>query len=606
MTIQLKSLLAASLLSIQLAAHAQPKVWEQHVRVSRQVGDVALSMNRGSSSTPRDFYALAENKMSRIRAEFQGACSELVAVNVLTLDSPSNLERFLAPQSGPDLPIHDVLQVMREALAEQCEQLQVVRITFRPFLPMQGAISYEGTLTKTGGWRLQDGRINTSYDNAYVFEIRARDASSAVGLNFKGSCEKEPTLLLGASPAGLKALSLEHYVDAVLAASPQYAKECPGVTRIRYAIDPMPGAVLCKKEGDCFLEASFGKEWVVDASQFKVEEKENNRPIRNVKDMAEVLAAGRFDIVEDYRPFFSFFVMSYFIAYAEHCESHIREPVRRQIKFKKQNGDSIGELNREGDFITIDMKVEKEYANVFDAHFGPGSRWQIIRGFSIATDPRHASSPMDGASAAVGSMLADMEQMREAIKGCTGDRVLTVQQNMVNFARSRPPVTGKYATEKKPKMKYPPTGPSAPAFTAAYLEKRERARHEEKQDSNPPSRLNATKDAASVPATPSQQDDSVPPASTSIGTVQPNAPAAASMPAPPGKDSTNDAKDRAAAMQELRRAHAHESSEALKEFQAKMKSATPQERRTLQLEFRQRQQERQQELQRRMLELSGR
>jgi hypothetical protein len=598
----IQQLLAVALFSLHLCGHAQPKA-SQTDQGKRQVGDVELIAQWSGASS---LYVLAHNKKSGIRAEYSGACSEILMVRVLSVGR-LNLEPFLASQSGADLPIHDVIKVMREALVEECEQLQVVRTTVRPFNPAHGAFSYEGTLTKTGGWRLQDGRVNTPYDNAYVFAFQAQDASGLAGLSFKGSCEKDPTLLVVGSRDRQKTLSLTNYTDAALAASPQYAAECPGVTRIRYTIDPMPGAILCKQQGDCFLEASLDKQWVVDASQFKEEQREYNNPIRNTKDMFEVLAAGRFDIMEDYRPMFSFFVMNYFNVYSDQCKSHIRQPVGRQTKFVKQTVDPNRGVTREEDFVTVNIEVEKEYAPIYDAHQGPGHMWAVSFLFRMNSKPSVTGSPIDNAFEAGFALVDQAKQIADAIEGnCTEDRVLTMQQNMVNFARALPPVTSKYTTDKKPKTKYLPTGPSAPEFAAAYLEKQARARSEENARANLPRPRKEVKDVPASPAQPGDQATSAPPAAIGNDSAKPTAPVEASLPESPARNSADDAKQRAIAMQELQRAHGQAMKEAFQDFQGKLKSARPQERRALQQEFRQLQQERQQELQRKLRELAGR
>jgi len=105
-----------------------------------------------------------------------------------------------------------------------------------------------------------------------------------------------------------------------------------------------------------------------------------------------------------------------------------------------------------------------------------------------------------------------------------------------------------------------------------------------------------------IPAQPSGQTQA--PASTGNATVSPQAPAGASLPAPTGNDSAADAQRRAQAIQELSQAHAKAMREASQAFQAKIRSAkTPQERRALQDEYRQVQQQRQQEFKKKLGEL---
>ncbi len=95
---------------------------------------------------------------------------------------------------------------------------------------------------------------------------------------------------------------------------------------------------------------------------------------------------------------------------------------------------------------------------------------------------------------------------------------------------------------------------------------------------------------------PAQSEPAAPPSAPSSG-----------VPATPAKDPVAETKARAAAMQEASEAHARGMNEISKEFQVKMRSAkSAQERRALQDEFRRLQQERLQEFQKKMGELSGR
>lgn len=112
--------------------------------------------------------------------------------------------------------------------------------------------------------------------------------------------------------------------------------------------------------------------------------------------------------------------------------------------------------------------------------------------------------------------------------------------------------------------------------------------------------------ASGAPAQSRRPARSEPPAQTDTA-VPPNAPSSGAPAAPASKDPVAEAKARAAAMQEVSEAHVRALNEVSKEFQAKMRSAkTPQERKALQDEFRRVQQERQQEFQKKMGELSGR
>ncbi len=593
----LKGVLVVSLCSMHFVSHAQTKVWQQDDQVTRKVGDVHLSMQKNSArnAEPGAFWASAINGNTSVSGEFRGACSEVISVNIQAIDQRRvDLQAFRASKSGRDAPIKDVLQVLQQALSEQCEQLQVIRVNFSSYNAKPDLnIDYKGTAAKADGWKLQDGHIATAFDGALKFEIRSRDIPSTAGIDFRGGCEAKPTLLLepiyqNETERQLSKLpTIQNYMLLARDVSAVYAKHCPNVTHIQYALNPMPQDYLCES-GECFLEAKLDKEWVVDAAQFKV--KEYYRPITNMDDVAEVLAAGRFDILADYDGFFSGFVVNYFFVYSDNCKRYIRDPVQRTMQSVKR--ERIGNVIYEefGEPITFD--VEREHADVFDRNWGPYEQWALKYIFDRTMGKEHGN-PIQNSKDVIGSLVRFLTQIREFVgHNCTADKTLTVQQNFINYARSQPPVTGKYATDKRPKAKFPPNGPSAPAFTKSYLEARTRAAQEIRE-----LREREGKEAWEA------RKARAPAASGNPA----NEPTRATPPADvPQASPQRTRQEIIAKTRELSRQYAEETNRLAQEYQAKMRNAkTREERQALQQEFQQRRQERQQEQEKKVLELSG-
>lgn len=590
-----QTLMTVSLCSVHFASHAQTKVWQQDEQVKRKVGDVDLSMAKESSrnAKPGAFWASAIDRRNSVTGQFRGACAEVVLVDIQVTDQRKvNLEAFRTSKSGHDAPIKDVLHVLQQALAEQCEQLQVMRVGMSLLHPV---MNYQGTATKADGWKLQDGHIATAFDGALTFEIRQRDYATTAGVHYRGGCQDKPTLLLepmyenDTERAMAELPSMHHYMLLAGDVSALYAKHCPKATHIQYAINPMPQDYLCEAaSGECFLEAKLDKEWAVDAAQFKA--KEYYRPIANMNDVIEVLAAGRFDILPDYSGFYSGFVVSYFFNYDEHCKSYIRDPVPRSFRTVKRErwGNVIYE---EGETVTF--YVEREHADVLDRNFLPYRSWMQRYIFDGAYGKRHGD-PVQNSMNVVGDLVRFSTQVKEFVKDhCTADKTMIVRQNFLNYTRSQPPVTGKYTTDKRPKPKFPPNGPSAPAFTKTYLEERTRAAQEvrELRDREAMEAWEARKGRAPAAAENPASD-----ASSS------NPPAAS-----PQTNPQQTRQEIVAKTQALSRQHAEETNRLTQELQAKLRSAkTREERQALQLEFRQLKQQRQQELEKKILELSGR
>lgn len=485
---------AVLVLALPLHAVAQGvKVWEQDDQIVRRAGGAVLSMEKDTlrNAAPGSFYASAVNMQAGTRAEFHGACGAVMSVTLLAAAGKVDLAPFLASKAGRDLPVQDVLKLARESLAEQCEELEVLRLSFRS-TPEQEIYNYEGTALKSAGWRIEDGRVATDFDAALVFDMRFRDLQTPAGIDFRGSCEAAPRLLLEPlfasdteraaygddplNPLRVRPLALSDYVYVAMSASARYAEQCPDIARLEFAINPMPKESLCKGEGDCFLVTSMQSgEWTFDASQFKA--KEYHRPIGGVADMFEVLASGRFDILEDYRPFFSYYVVTYFTAYSAHCEAHIQNRVSRELRVVEQTRNRDGDVIREDLGEPIDLTLERDHASEFDRHLPGWQNWALMRGMSILQRGNARNTdPLTTGMEIVGTLLDFTNEMRDEVMGrCTADRLLTMQQNMLAFSRGQPAVTGKYTTTRQPLTKYPPNGSSAPEFTEAHLARRARS-----------------------------------------------------------------------------------------------------------------------------------
>jgi len=597
-----RTLLALILVGVSLVATAQtePKAWQQDDLIRRNVGDVNVAMEKSTNrdAPPNGFAADFRNMQTGVRGLFSGACAEVINASIMLVDvRKMNLAPYQASQAGKDLPIQDVLRVMRETLAGQCEQLKVIRFTVDTYGPRLANIPYEGTLQKTTGWGLADGHVATAFDNAMVFDIRTRDLTSPAGIRFRGTCEADPTLLLEPQYANMteqsvgKPPDMYNYMTVAQDISARYAKNCPGVKHIRYAINPLPFKYQCKAAGDCFLEASLGTEWAVTANQ--IEMKDFTQPIVNIEDGTEVLAAGRADILADYEDFFSYYAISWFVAYADYCAQHIRDPVNRSFRYVKQTRDPNGNVISEEFGDPIIIFVEREHLPIYDSHWGGYQAYLLERMFKIALSAQsRGTSGMAAGTRLVGFAADGASQMRDFMRGqCTNDRVRTVQQNLVNHARRQPMVTGKFATDKKPRVKQRENGSSAPVFTAKYLRER---------DAADKAAVDARIGGSTVP-NPRAQTASVPASGTATAARLPAQPSAAPSPGSAAP------QDTVRSYEQLAQEHNAALTRATQEYRAKVAAAsTPEEKRALQREFQAQQLEMQETFNKRMQEMQKR
>lgn len=375
---------------------------------------------------------------------------------------------------------------MSQSLAEQCDQLQVIRLRFNAINERKHDYSYAGTLTKDNGWRLQDGKIATDYDSAYVFTLHMRSPFSTAGIQYQGGCEKDPILLLeplyqnNTERAAAKPIPMSDYLFIAKKISTAYTNECSGIVQIRYALNPMPDDYLCKTDGDCFMEAKFNPAdddpWNISTQQFK--HKEYYHPITDANDMFEVLAAGRFDILKDYDGFFRFYFENWFGAYSDMCKAHIQNPVGRKIQVVERTYDN-GVLVDEDFGPERLIWVESTYAKDYDRYFGSAKSWATAYVLKkVMKQQNSARGPVNAVFSSFGFLTGTINQLEDITRGnCNSDKLITAQTNMINYARQQPAaITNQYPTDKKPLVKYGKNGPSAPEFTAKIQQERRHAK----------------------------------------------------------------------------------------------------------------------------------
>ncbi|HBO14444.1 MAG TPA: hypothetical protein DD491_16775 [Halieaceae bacterium] len=467
---------------------AAGKIWESDQSVMRKIGrvDVRMEKNFARNAAPGAFVVSAMDRQTSISGIFRGVCSPVVAVDVTLTDARMvDLSRFAETRRGADLPIDATLTAVRESLVEQCEQLQVIRLSFDAINERQRDYAYAGTLTKANSWQLQDGRVATDYDSAYTFSLLMRSPFSPAGVRYEGGCDDKPTLLLEAiyqnntERAAAKPIGMSDYAFIAPRIASAYASECPGVKQIRYALNPMPEDYRCRGDGDCFLEAEHtpaGEEsWAVSTRQFAL--KEYNNPIADARDMFEVLAAGRFDILADYDGFFRFYFENWFGAYSDMCKAHIENPVGRKIQIVERTYDN-GVLIDEDFGAERLIMIESAYADDYDRYFGSAKAWATTYVLNkVMNQQNSARGPASAVFSSFGFLTGTIDQLEGITRdSCRDDKLLTAQTNMISYARKQPAaITGRYATNKEPRIKYGDNGPSAPDFTAELQERRRQA-----------------------------------------------------------------------------------------------------------------------------------
>ena len=466
----------------------------------RRIGDIEVRISKKNGSNNSNvigFSAIERSANSAgptnfrnsgvITAEFHGSCSELVRVEVKIIGNPSSLDQFINTGAGRDLPIHNLLRITQQSLFEECQDLQVIRIN------MQSAITrdkykYEGTMMRSNGWSLEDGHVATTFDAGAPVNVASRDIGGRVQVRHSGTCEVEPIIVLEPSRPqtdNRDVRLMTDYQSYASGVSQTYAEQCPAVKNIRFALGLMPKDYFCKQSGDCFIEANrIDGKWKANINQFNTSLYEN--PITSFEDMAEVLAAGKFEVLKKYQDFFSFFVWSYFQSYSSVCRSNIQRPTSRITRYTDTKRDSSGNIISEEVKESDPVLVESAHAWAYDMHEG-GARTYALRGAMSAVESTTNIKSGMAASIRIGQVaIGRMNEMSNLLGGkCTEDRIITIQQNMLNYASNKAPITGKYNTDKKPITEHRQSMYSAPDFMEQYQKRGARSSTEASSTPSP-------------------------------------------------------------------------------------------------------------------------
>ncbi len=506
------------------------KIWESDRQIRKTVGDIRIEVRRSlNPNADYDaFFASTHHLKKSILAEFRGSCNEVLSIRVILIDKRKvDLNAFLASRSGRDLPISDILEQMRLALLEQCPQVQAIRLNFNYAQLSSEDYRYTGTMVRSTGWKLQDGIIETAFDNNSRVAIAYRDRWNSWGVSHEGKCEEDPVLIIEhkytnlTEKAAAKPLAFSGYVEIAEAVSGIYASQCSKTAKIRYILSPMPRKYTCSTGDECFLTTHRDNGWQPDESQFKL--KKTSYPIQDFDDIEEVLAAGKFEILRDYPEFFHFFTNSFLALYSENCMAYIKNPVKKKIQTIKQTFDGNGSLTSEAiEGPPRIIHVERKYAEIFDRTFDSWKPWatnRMVR--TTINNAKRSNNPITATFQAAGFFTANINQLERRIKGkCKSNRLQVVYTNLYNLHKGKPALTGKYSTDKTPLKRATNNGSSAPR-TQSTIRSQEREKrtinaarkHKQIQASqkqtrhNPASRVQPGNPSPSRPVTLSKQQE---------------------------------------------------------------------------------------------------
>ena len=300
-------------------------------------------------------------------------------------------------------------------------------------------------------------------------------------MKFRGKCEDNPILMLepqfanNQEQALAKPAKMHNWGAVARDVTKMYLNECPKTEEIKFIINPLPQEYKCKVEGeDCFMVTRKANEWEPDTSQFDY--KDLIVPIADFGDIVEVLAAGKFEILEDYSSFFAFYFESFIGVYSDHCSAYIKDPVAKDIfTIERKFADDGSLISESVDGPPRRINIERKYVDSFDRIFNSWKMWAVGQLMNrMLTSHHRETNPMLSAQLSMGFMTGNYSQLEEIVQGnCTNERIQTAYENMYNYTNNKPAITGKFTTEKEKLVKDKPNGNSAPQATKIIDTKRQ-------------------------------------------------------------------------------------------------------------------------------------
>jgi len=195
-----------------------PSIWETDKTFRAEIDGVNISVgvDRGkfrqgirafvftsSQSVETNIYNNRLRTIQALLTEYRGECSRLITLT-LRIPNPKVIGISGVKQNSIlDYPLNNILYASVVAITKQCPELEVMRVKYQPpSYASEGGHSivtpppYFGTMRSANNWKLEKGLPKTSIDSHHRFKISFRDFYGIGGINFEGSCESEPYLVL--------------------------------------------------------------------------------------------------------------------------------------------------------------------------------------------------------------------------------------------------------------------------------------------------------------------------------------------------------------------------------------------------------------------------
>jgi len=449
----------------------EPKAWELKNWVPRNVVGFGVSVGPdGTAGAPAGSFGISVRRgQYGMLATFLGECAEITAVKQVSVDPRDlDIERFKASAITRSETLGPTLQILREELERQCEQLQVIRLTYEGSYHDGGhrkTYSYQATLMRSQQWAFVDGAVKTEFDRNMRIEVGLMDRG--IGVAHRGLCEASPTLLIEPMFANrderafLPEPTMGRIGNMAKAAAARYAQHCPGTTEIHFAIKLLPSNYGCTAEADCFVvAAATGNEWRINDSQISYREP-SNPPITGISDISEVLAAGRLDLLKNYPDYFNFYFESFLRGYSKRCEKYIKDPVKKIFNLVQTTTSSNGVEKKEV-IVSDEFTVERQYVDELTRRYRSWYLWAMTR---IIGRSGTVVSTLDAATS-FGNEAAALEQSFPHL--CTDARLQAIYANLIVHAMGGEPIVGQFATNKRAIEPSQQRVASAPLFVAKY------------------------------------------------------------------------------------------------------------------------------------------
>ena len=453
----------------------QKKAWQRHnIPFQKVSGSFSVNMmNDTDARAPLNAFRMSvtpkirESRYDRRGVAFAGACSPeaVLQVHYWRHRDDAQLSEYKASDDFSALKMNDIVEVARDELIDQCENVEVVLIK----LNITGLVSGKdiGTLVRSKNWSMIEPGGLTGFEDQRKFRINMRDFASVLGVDAEVPCAEAITFPLGpryrnrTEATFAKQPTISQYRRYAQGIAGALGKDCPLVQIVRVTIHTPPIDGECPNEPAAICEIlltnnppsptdtgaagenTSADPWSVEFIGLQYKDP-NQRKNKSIDEVLVDLDQGEFgELKADYIHLVRLVHNDFQALYSEHCRPLVQNPVTLEftpVEVTLQGNIETGR-RQTGESYQITMNSRSKQA--FLSYKGAIKAWGVGQVLVIT-----AESAPDIGKATQGQLrfYAAIERARTTVEsfittnGCSADRTQRVYENIYRISANKTPL----------------------------------------------------------------------------------------------------------------------------------------------------------------------